>query len=207
MKVLQRRERMEQFTHQLITFLGNLGYFGIALALMIEIIPSEIVLSYGGFLVSQGKLSFVGAFIAGVIGGTIAQIFLYWLGKYAGRPFFQKYGKYLFIKESHIDASERWFNKYGPFVIFTARFIPVVRHAISLPAGFSKMSLRLFLLYTLAAMIPWTILFMLLGMQLGTHWEAVKSVAGKYVTPIAILAVISLVLYLGWKTFKQKKRS
>ena len=70
----------------------------VALALMIEVIPSEIVLSYAGFLVANGKISFVGAVIAGTIGGTLAQIFLYWLGYYGGRPVVRNMGNiYLLI--------------------------------------------------------------------------------------------------------------
>lgn len=83
---------------EILTWLTNMGYAGIAIGLMIEIIPSEIVLAYGGYMVSEGTIGFIGAIIAGVIGGTIAQIFIYWIGRYGGRPFLDKYGKYLLIK-------------------------------------------------------------------------------------------------------------
>lgn len=91
---------------------------------MIEIIPSEIVLSYAGFLVADGKISFVGAVIAGTIGGTLAQIFLYWLGYYGGRPVVEKYGKYLLINKHHLDIAENWFKRYGAGVIFFGTFYP-----------------------------------------------------------------------------------
>ncbi len=97
---------------QLLQFFASLGYFGVALGLMIEIIPSEIVLSYAGFLVAEEKISFVGAVIAGTIGGTLAQIFLYWLGYYGGRPVVEKYGKYLLINKHHLDIAENWFKRY-----------------------------------------------------------------------------------------------
>ena len=129
---------MGEFIQSILNFLTDLGYFGVALGLMIEIIPSEIVLAYAGYLVSQGHINFVGAIIAGVIGGTIAQLFIYWIGAYGGRPFLKKYGKYIFIHERHIDIAEDWFNKYGSGVIFTARFIPVVRHAISIQQALQK---------------------------------------------------------------------
>ncbi len=77
-----------------------------------------------------------------------AQIFLYWLGYYGGRPVVEKYGKYLLINKHHLDIAEGWFKRYGAGVIFSARFIPVVRHAISIPAGLAKMPLKLFTLYT-----------------------------------------------------------
>lgn len=186
---------MKDFIFSILMLLTDLGYFGIALGLMIEIIPSEIVLGYGGYLVTLGKISFFGAVVAGTIGGTIAQLFLYWLGYYGGRPFLEKYGKYLFIHKKHIDIAEEWFEKYGAGVIFSARFIPVVRHAISIPAGIAKMSAVKFTLYTIAAIVPWTILFLYLGTVLGENWADIKTFAEPYVMPAIVIALILAVVY------------
>ncbi|MEH7354158.1 DedA family protein [Neobacillus drentensis] len=194
---------MAQFINSVLEFLSQLGYFGIALGLMIEIIPSEIVLGYGGYMISQGHLNFVGAVIAGTIGGTLAQLFLYWAGYYGGRPFLEKYGKYVLIKKSHIDIAERWFEKYGAGVIFSARFIPVVRHAISIPAGIAKMSATKFTLYTVAAVLPWSILFLYLGKVLGKNWSHVKEFAQPYVLPIIIAAVVLGTIYFLVKKTKK----
>lgn len=190
---------MKEWILSFFEILSQLGYLGIALGLMAEIIPSEVVLSYGGYLVSTGKIHFWGALIAGVAGGTIAQLFLYWIGLYGGRPFLDKYGKFLLIKHSHLDASERWFQKYGTGVIFTARFVPVIRHAISIPAGISKMPLSTFSIYTIAAMIPWTVLFLLLGIELGDHWREIKEYAEPVIIPIILLAFASIIIYFLYK--------
>lgn len=187
---------------EILTWLTNMGYAGIAIGLMIEIIPSEIVLAYGGYMVSEGTIGFIGSIIAGVIGGTIAQIFIYWIGRYGGRPFLDKYGKYLLIKKHHIDMSENWFQKYGAGVVFSARFIPVVRHAISIPAGIARMPFLKFVVLTVLAIIPWSILFVYLGIQLGSQWDDVENIAGTYTTPIMILAVVVIALY-----FVIKKRT
>jgi membrane protein DedA with SNARE-associated domain len=194
---------MKEFIFSVLEFLSELGYFGIALGLMIEVIPSEIVLGYGGYMISEGILGYPGAIIAGTIGGTFAQLFLYWAGYYGGRPFLEKYGKYVFIKKKQIDLSELWFRKYGVGVIFFARFIPVVRHAISIPAGIAKMSAAKFTLYTVAAVIPWTILFLYLGHQLGDNWSHIKEYAAQYTLPIIIGAVILGVIYFLIKKTKK----
>ncbi|AIM16774.1 MULTISPECIES: DedA family protein [Neobacillus] len=186
---------MKEFIYTVLEFLMQMGYLGIALGLMIEIIPSEIVLGYGGFMISQGQIGWVGAVIAGTVGGTLAQLFLYWAGYYGGRPFLEKYGKYVLIKKKHIDIAEHWFEKYGAGVIFSARFIPVVRHAISIPAGIAKMSAWKFTIYTIAAIIPWTILFLYLGKVLGSNWSHIKEYAEPYVMPIIIAAVILGAIY------------
>ncbi|XJZ27572.1 DedA family protein [Bacillota bacterium Lsc_1132] len=193
---------MSNFIYTVLTMLSSLGYLGIALGLMIEIIPSEIVLGYGGYLISKGILNYPLAIIFGIIGGTIAQLFLYWAGYYGGRPFLEKYGKYILIHKKHIDLSEQWFEKYGAGVIFTARFIPVVRHAMSIPAGIAKMPIGKFTLYTVAAMIPWTIFFLYLGEVLGNNWTNIKTIAQPYVTPMIIAAVLIAVIYF-W--IKRKK--
>ncbi|MDQ0202031.1 membrane protein DedA with SNARE-associated domain [Neobacillus ginsengisoli] len=194
---------MKDFIYSALLFLSQLGYPGIALALMVEIIPSEIVLGYGGYMVSQGHVNFIGAVIAGTIGGTIAQLFLYWAGYYGGRPFLQKYGKYILLKQSHIDLSEQWFIKYGAGVVFFARFIPVVRQAISIPAGISKMPIGKFTLYTVAATVPWCILFLYLGQVLGKNWSHVKEYAQPYVLPLIIAALVLAVIYFLIKKTKK----
>lgn len=187
---------MQEFILNVLDWLSSLGYLGIALGLMLEVIPSEIVLGYGGYMISQGTIGFTGAVIAGTIGGTIAQLFLYWLGYYGGRPVLERYGKYLLINKHHIDVSEQWFKKYGPGVIFSARFIPVVRHAISIPAGIARMSFIKFTLYTIAAVIPWTIFFLYLGIVLGENWAGIKDVAKPYIIPVSIIALLAGIVYL-----------
>lgn len=190
---------MGAFLTDLLELLTSFGYIGIALGLMVEIIPSEIVLAYGGYMVTKGIITFWGAVIAGIIGGTIAQWFLYWIGAYGGRPFLQKYGKYLFIREKHLDVSEKWFKEYGTGIVFTARFVPVVRHAISIPAGIAKMSFWKFTFLTILAMVPWSILFVYLGIQLKENWINIEEIATSYTIPFIVFAFVSVVLYFVFK--------
>ena len=196
---------MAAFIYQCLDWLLQLGYLGIALALMIEIIPSELVLAYGGYMVSERTIHFIGAVIAGTIGGTIAQLFLYWIGRYGGRSFLERYGKFLFISQKHLTLAETWFERNGVGVIFTARFIPVVRHAISIPAGIAKMPLLRFSLYTILAMIPWSVLFIYMGLQLGENWIHIHSVARTYTLPVSIGAGFFLVSYCCLLLMKRRR--
>lgn len=186
---------MAEIIHQILEFFASLGYFGVALGLMIEVIPSEIVLAYAGYLVAEGHINMIGAVIAGVIGGTFAQLFLYWLGYYGGRPIIEKYGRYILINKHHLDLAENWFSKYGVGVIFTARFIPLVRHAISIPAGLAKMPVGQFTLYTVLAIIPWSIFFVLIGEKLGRNWNTAKEVLAPYTPMLIIIAIAFFVVY------------
>lgn len=196
---------MHDLISSILNWLVGLGYYGIGLGLMIEIIPSEVVLSYGGFMISQGKINFLEAMIAGLVGGTIQQWILYWIGSYGGRPFVKKYGKYIFIHDKHVTIAENWFKRYGGGVVFFARFIPVVRQAISIPAGIAKMSFGKFTFYTLLAMIPWSALFLFLGMKLGENWDKIDDVARPYINLIAFAALLCVALFLLYK-LRMKKR-
>lgn len=187
---------MQEFILAVLDWLSSLGYIGIAIGLMLEVIPSEIVLGYGGYMISEGTIGFTGAVVAGTIGGTIAQLFLYWLGYFGGRPMLEKYGKYLLINKHHLEVSEKWFNQYGSGVIFSARFIPVVRHAISIPAGIAGMSSIKFTFYTIAAMIPWTVFFLYLGIVLGENWSEIKDIAKPFIIPVSIIALGGGAVYI-----------
>ncbi len=192
----------------LLHWIEGLGYFGIMLGLMVEVIPSEIVLAYAGYLVSQGHINFVGAVIFGTIGALIAQIFLYWIGRYGGRPVLDRYGKYIFMTKKHIDASEAWFLKYGSGMVFFARFVPVARQAISIPAGLAKMKLSKFILLTTLASIPWSILFIYLGKALGENWEDIDKKAEPYAMPLLLAALALLIAYflIKWIFSNKKKK-
>lgn len=190
---------ISQLIMTILNWFAEMGYMGILLGLMVEIIPSELVLGYGGYVVGLGKMNFWGAVLAGVAGGTMAQLFLYWAGYYGGRPFLLKYGKYILIKENHIVHAEEWFQRYGVGVIFTARFIPVVRHAISIPAGIARMSVWKFIFYTVAAVIPWTIFFLTLGRILGENWQQIREITEPYLIPAVGFSFIIIMLYILWK--------
>jgi len=196
-----------EIVSSLLTFIEGLGYWGIMLGLMIEVIPSEIVLAYAGYLVSSGSISFFGAVVFGTVGGVIAQLFIYWISRYGGRPVLDRFGKYIFIHKKHVDAAEAWFNRYGTGVIFTARFIPVVRHAISIPAGLAKMSHAKFILLTTLAVIPWSILFVYLGQTLGNNWGNINGIAGPYIKYAVVAAIGLIALYFIVKILMRKKES
>ncbi|TDF94091.1 DedA family protein [Paenibacillus piri] len=196
---------LKDIIHSALVFIENLGVWGILLGLMLEVIPSELVLSFGGYLVSQGQVTFIGAIIFGTIGCVIQQIILYWVGRYGGRPFVEKYGKYLALKKKYIDMAEGWFNRYGPIMVFAARFVPVVRQAISIPAGMAKMPMLHFLFYTTLGTIPWAILFVYLGEKLGSNWEQIDELAAPFMKYFIIGAVVAVVLYVAWKLFNRKK--
>lgn len=196
---------LHELLSQILVWIESLGYWGIIIGLAIEVIPSEIVLGYAGYLVFKGDISFFGAVICGTIGAILQQWLLYAIGRYGGRPFLDKFGKFLHLKPKHVDIAERWFAKYGPVIVFTGRFVPVMRQVVSIPAGMARMKLSLFTLLTVLASIPWSILFVWLGKSLGDNWDKINTEAAKYVQPIILVAVALLVVYFLYQYRKRGK--
>ena len=183
----------------MIDFFKDFGYFGILLALCFEFVPAEIVLPLAGYWVSQGDFNYFLMVLAGTVGGTIGPITLYAVGRYGGRPLVIKYGKFFLVNEKQVDAADRFFAKYGAGVAFFARFLPVVRTAISVPCGITKMPLGKFSLYTFVAMLPITALYIYLGKKLGENWEQAGALFSEYIRPFVILIVVLAVIYGVYK--------
>lgn len=187
----------------MVEFFKGFGYFGVLLALCFEFIPAEIVLPLAGFWISQGEFNYYLMVLAGTVGGTIGPITLYALGRYGGRPLVLKYGKYFLVNEKQVNAADKFFAKYGAGVAFFARFMPVVRTAISVPCGMAKMSLAKFSIYTFAAMLPITALYVYLGIKLGENWEEAGALFKQYLQPFIIVIAILALIY-GIYKYRQK---
>lgn len=200
-------DTLHDIVSQLLAWIEGLGYWGIIIGLAIEVIPSEIVLAYAGYLVFTGEISFTVAVICGTIGALLQQWLLYAIGRYGGRPFLDKFGKYLHLKSKHIDIAERWFDKYGTVIVFTGRFVPVMRQVVSIPAGMARMKLSVFTILTLLASIPWSILFVWLGKSLGDNWENIGEKASPYVQPIILIALAVLIAYFIFQYLRKRGKN
>ncbi len=200
-------DTLHEWLNQILQWVESLGYWGIIIGLAIEVIPSEIVLGFAGYLVYKGDISFVVAVICGTIGAILQQWLLYAIGRYGGRPFLDKFGKYLHLKAKHLDMAESWFEKYGPFIVFTGRFVPVMRQAVSIPAGMARMNLWKFTWLTALASVPWSILFVWLGKSLGENWDTIDEKASEYVRPIVLIALALLIGYFLFLYLRKRGKS
>jgi membrane protein DedA with SNARE-associated domain len=196
---------MEKWILNVINFLKQLSYPGIVMALTLEFVPAELVLPLAGYWVYQGDFKLIPTILAGAIGGTLGPLTLYALGRYGGRPFIQRFGKYLFIREKQIIASDQFFEKYGGGVAFLGRFLPGVRTLISIPCGMAKMNVMVFSVYTFLAMVPITALYVYLGYKLGPEWEHVAPIAKQYMTPLALFLLLIITLYV-WVKYRNKRK-
>ena len=195
---------MEQLSQAFLTFIDSWGYFAVAVLMAMENacipVPSELILGFAGYLVSAERMTFTGAMIAGMIGGMAGSIFAYVVGSTGGRKFVDRYGKYFFIKKSHVDLAQNWFDKYGIRAVFFSRMLPVVRTFISLPAGFAKVNFKQFLFYTFAGSLPWTALILYAGVLLGDNWEYLLELGHKFSAAFIIVSVV----IIAWLYFRRK---
>jgi membrane protein DedA with SNARE-associated domain len=162
------------------------GYVGVVIAMTIEScaipLPSELILPFAGWSVSRGLIepltstpwSYWGAVVAGVLGNTLGSLASYAIGAYGGRPLVERYGKYVLISAHDLVLAERWFARFGEVTVFFSRMLPIVRTFISVPAGIARMPLWRFTLFSVLGAIPWVMLLVWGGMQLGDHWLELK---------------------------------
>ncbi len=98
-------------------------------------VPSEAIMPFAGFAVSQGDMTLLGITVAGVAGNVVGSWIAYAIGACGGRPFIDRYGKYVLLRHHHVELAERWFERWGAATVFFSRMLPIVRTFISLPAG------------------------------------------------------------------------
>lgn len=191
---------------------GATGYLGVGLAMAIESamvpLPSELILPFGGFMVSdptkvepltKGPWLFWVVVIVATAGNTVGSIVGYAIGAYGGRPFLQRWGKYLLIREHEIELADHFFTKYGAATAFFSRMLPVVRTFISFPAGVARMPLGKFILYSTLGALPWSIALVYAGEQLGANWTNIRHALQPFDMAIAIAVVVGVVAFIWWR--------
>jgi len=191
---------------------GATGYLGVMVAMSIESamipLPSELILPYAGFLVSDpsqiepltgGAWSYWIVVIVATVGNTIGSLIAYGIGAWGGRPFLERYGKYLLIRHHELELADRFFEKYGPATAFFSRLMPIVRTFISFPAGVARMHLGKFIVYSTAGALPWSMLLVWAGEQLGANWVEIRHMLEPYDLLIAALVVAAGLLFIWWR--------
>ena len=159
--------------------ISAMGYLGIVLLMAIESacvpLPSEVIMPFSGYLVSQGRFDLWLTGLAGAVGCVVGSVAAYWVGYYGGRRLVQRYRRYLFISAKDLNRADDWFARYGDATVFFSRLLPVVRTFISLPAGIARMRFGRFCVYTFLGSYPWCLALAYLGERMGTHWEGLRA--------------------------------
>jgi membrane protein DedA with SNARE-associated domain len=191
-----------------VNVVGDLGLWGIALLMAPESacipIPSEATMLFAGFNVSEGKYSLFEAVLVGSLANLVGSWIAYAVGFYGRNELLEKHGKWLHIKPSHLELTERWFERYGGWAVFFSRMLPIVRTFISLPAGVARMPFWKFSILTFAGCVPWVLMLTFIGKQVGANWVDWKD--SLHYVDYAVAAIIVLgVAYLGLRWWRGRR--
>jgi len=198
-------------TELLVTFsvaiISKLGLAGIAVLMALESmivpVPSEAVMPFAGFLWFKGTFTLIGILVASTLGSLIGSLISYYVGALWGEAIIKHWGKYVLLNEHHLAATHRFFATYGDKTVFISRFIPVVRHLISIPAGLGGMRPSKFIVYTAAGALLWNGFLAWVGYRLGSHWEIIH----KYSTVLDIVLALLLVGAAVYFWYKQRQKT
>lgn len=189
----------ELVTKAAVHVLDTTGYVGaaglMALESMIFPLPSEAVMPFVGFQVADGKWNLGLAIASTSLGSILGSLLSYWMGYVGGKPLILKVGKYLLLNQRDLERTEQFFHRRsGLLVVFIARFIPVVRHFSSIPAGMGRTPMLPFLLLTLLGATMWNSFLLVCGMKLREQWPIVQ----KYSHQIDIGVIAVILIAVAW---------
>jgi len=188
-------------TNTVTSTIRSWNYAGIFLLMLLESsslpIPSEVILPFSGFLISQGDINLWITILVSTLAGVIGSLVDYYIGlKGASLLAKRKILDRLLFSKARLETAERWFNRYGSLAVFLSRMIPGFRTLVSFPAGAVKMSLLRFVAYTTAGCLVWNSFLIYLGVYLGNNWRQAAGVS-RYLI-LGALAVIILILVGLW---------
>ena len=208
---------LTNLTNTLIDLVWQFGYFWLFIASLLENlfppIPSELIMPFGGILASKWQMTIIGAILATSLWSTIGSLPYYRLGLYLHKDrmldLTNKYGKYFFTTREDMEEVYKTFVKYGYGIVFFARFIPLGRGFISLPAGSAQMPFWRFLAYSYAGTAIWSTILVFIGYYFGENQEKITALLGNYdhvILPVAALLVVWFVVryYLGKRNHSKK---
>lgn len=203
----RRGERTKTVQELIISLMEQYGYPGIffliALENVIPPIPSEVILTFGGFLTTYTSLGVPGVVLAATLGSLAGAVVLYGAGMLLNKERLKKIaagraGRLLGLKPEDVEKADAWFQKTGTKAVFFCRCVPVVRSLISIPAGMSGMKLPSFFLYTAAGSLIWNLVLVSLGAFVGESWGYIACLAGEYAHVMLIVLAISGASGLLW---------
>ena len=185
--------------HWVAQVMNQYGYVGIAFLVALENIfppiPSEVILTFGGFMTTYTSLTYIGVVGSATIGSLLGAIVLYGLGRWLkphdmDRFLKGRWGRSLHINNGDVSKASAWFSRHGRLAVFLGRFIPIVRSLISIPAGMAHANIALFLALTTAGTFIWNAVLVYLGVLAGASWQKIAGYVGTYSTVFVLVLVV-----------------
>ena len=192
--------------------ISDLGYPGIFILMALESalipIPSEVIMPFSGFLVTEGRFDLKLVVLVGALGNLVGSWIAYALGYYGEkavvRKLIAKYGKFILLTEEEFNSALKLFNKYGQWVAAVARVLPAIRTVISLPAGIAKLPFIKFSALTFFGSLIWSYFLTYVGVLLGENWQIIRPYFRKFDIFIVTVSIIVIGAYIYHKLKKRK---
>ncbi|MDW5562682.1 MAG: DedA family protein [Methanomassiliicoccus sp.] len=179
--------------------IASIGYPGLALLMALDAtilpVPSAVVLGFAGYLSYEGRFDIALVTVVGALGSMCGSLLMYALGRWGGRPFLDRYGRYLGLGEAKMASAGRWFARYGGWAVFISQLLPVARDLIPFPAGIIKMSVERFAALSFLGSLPFCLVLATLGLMAGPSWESTIEVVDRYDMLVLALVMTPLIVY------------
>lgn len=199
----------------ILQLMEQFGYFGVFFLILVENIfppiPSEVILTFGGFMTSRTSLTLLGVIFFATLGSLLGAIVLYWIGRLLDiermEKIVERWGHILRLKKEDIHKANQWFDRYGIWTVFFCRMVPVLRSLISIPAGMNHMDMGVFLFFTTIGTLIWNTILVGLGAYLGESWEIIVYYMDIYSNIVYALLVILFIIGMVYFFYFKRKRT
>ena len=194
--------------------MSEFGYLGVLLLIMLENIfppiPSEVILTFGGFMTTYSDMTRLGVIIAATVGSVVGAMILYSIGLFIDVKRLEKivdrWGGFLRLTRKDVHRADAWFDKYGPWTVFFCRLVPLIRSLISIPAGMSNMNFPLFIVLTTLGSLVWNTILVSLGVAVGDNWASIVTYMDIYSNiAYAILIMCGIAAVIWYIRFRRKR--
>lgn len=194
--------------------MSQYGYLGIFLLIMLENIfppiPSEVILTFGGYMTTQTDMTALGVILISTAGSVVGALILYGIGQFLDVARLEKivdrWGRVLRLTRKDIHKADAWFDKYGIWTVLFCRLIPLIRSLISIPAGMANMKFGLFLLFTTVGTLIWNTILVSVGAAVGDNWESIVGVMDVYSNiAYALIAIAGLAVIWWYLRFRKRR--
>ncbi|MBE0446550.1 MAG: DedA family protein [Actinobacteria bacterium] len=192
-----------QILDLLFRYFSAYGYYIVFLLLLLEnlfiiglVVPGETVLLIAAFAAAQDMLNIINVVVTAATAAIIGNTAGYFIGRKGGRPLIERYGG-RFVSAERVEAAERYFDIHGPKTVFIGRFVAGVRVFVPLLAGAARMNFAKFILYTIVAVVLWTVSISVIGYFFGQNWALISKLLGRSgLVALAAVVVILIIYYI-----------
>jgi membrane protein DedA with SNARE-associated domain len=188
--------------------IATVGYPGLALLMALDAtilpVPSAVVLGFAGYLCYEGSFDLALVIVVGALGSMVGSFPLYLLGRWGGRPFLDRFGRYFGLKKERVARAEGWFERYGSWSVLLCQLLPIMRDLVPFPAGLVQMRVSRFAVLSMLGSLVFCLALASIGFLAGPSWEAAVQVIDRYDVVVVAMIAVMIVAYFAYRRLNKK---